>query len=68
MSEESKAVMFWREGFDSGQSGHFVRGASLNDVVSKWIAEGIPVAALRITPDHGSNVDVLIQKEAPDDR
>ena len=63
-SDAPKGVLFWREGFNSGKSGHFVRGAALNEVVSKWIAEGIPVVAILIDPEHGANVNVLIQTEA----
>ena len=56
----SAELIFWREGFDSGRSGAYVRAVSLNTVIPQWIAEGIEVAGIRIDPDNENNVDVLI--------
>lgn len=56
----SAPLIFWRDGFDSGKSGAYVRAVSLNKVIPQWIAEGIEVAGIRIDPENGSNVDVLI--------
>jgi hypothetical protein len=56
----SAPLIFWRDGFDSGKSGAYVRAVSLNAVIPQWIAEGIQVAGIRIDPENESNVDVLI--------
>ena len=56
----SAPLIFWREGFDSGKSGAFVRAVSLNTIIPQWIAGGIEVAGISIDPENGSNVDLLI--------
>lgn len=60
---DSEPLIFWRDGFDSGTSGHYVRAVSLNEVIPKWIEEGIKVAGIRIDAENGNNIDVLVVRE-----
>lgn len=59
----SEPLIFWREGFDSGTSGHYVRAVSLNAVIPKWLAEGIKVAGIRLDPENENNIDVLVVRD-----
>ena len=62
-------IVFWRDGYDAGRGGCYVRGASLNAAVAKWDAEGIVVVGIVIDPAHESNVELILgtPPEAPHD-
>ena len=53
-------LIFWRDGYNTGKSGAYVRAISLNKIIPQWIAEGIEVAGIRIDPENEGNVDLLI--------
>ena len=53
-------LIFWRDGYNTGKSGAYVRAVSLNKIIPQWISEGIEVAGIRIDPANESNVDLLI--------
>lgn len=59
----AKPVIFWRDGYDRGMSGHWVRAASLNQVIPQWIAEGIRVAGIMLDPESGNNINVLVVRD-----
>lgn len=54
-------LIFWREGYDHGTGGTFVRAAVLNHVIEEWEADVTAfVVGIRIDPEHGSNVELLL--------
>lgn len=59
----SEPIVFWRDGFDDGQSGHFIRAVSINKVIPQWISEGIQVAGIVIDPENENNVDILVVRK-----
>jgi hypothetical protein len=59
----SEPIIFWRDGYDRGRGGAFVRGQSLNKIVAEWIAAGIQVAGIVIDPEHASNVECIIVED-----
>ena len=60
---EAGPLIFWRDGATIGRSGYWVRAVSLNEVVPRWVAEGRRVVGIRLAPENGSNVDVLVEDE-----
>lgn len=62
MSDPHEHV-FWLDGAPGGMSGHWVRATSLNTTIPQWIAKGIRVVGIRIHPDNGNNIDLIINRE-----
>jgi hypothetical protein len=60
----SEKLVFWRDGYSTGRGGAFVRGASLNKVITQWAAEGVHVAGIVIDPEHEANVECIIAQPA----
>lgn len=61
------SYVFWREGYEAGRGGAYIRAQSINKIIPTWILEGIQVAGIVVDPEHESNVElILFQPEETD--